>query len=274
VKPAPFEYRRPETVEEAVALLGEDSKVLAGGQSLVPLMNMRMARPAVLVDVNRIGGLDWVAEDDGVVRVGALVRQAELERSPALRRLPLVAQALPFVGHHVTRNRGTVGGSIAHADASAELPLVLAALGGSVVAASPRGRREVGAGELFVTHFTTSLRADELVVETRWPAARPGEGFAFEELAPRRGDYALAMAAAVVTPEGGRVFVGSVAERPTRVETPPGEVTPELAREAAEAAWRAVDPADGLHGSSAYRRSLVRTLVERALLRAAAAARA
>src|SRR5262249_20097485 len=140
VKPARFEYRRAETVEEAVGLLGEDAKPLAGGQSLVPLMNMRLARPGLLVDVNRIPGVRGVRGDDEAGPGGAVVRPPALGGSPALARLPLVAQALPFVGHHVTRNRGTVGGSLAHADASAELPLALAALGGSVVAASPRGR--------------------------------------------------------------------------------------------------------------------------------------
>jgi carbon-monoxide dehydrogenase medium subunit len=265
VKPAPFLYRRPESLDEALALLrehGDEAKVLAGGQSLVPLLNMRLARPEVLVDLNRVAGLDHV-EANGEVRVGALVRQRELERAP----LPLVAEALPHVGHLVTRNRGTVGGSIAHADAAAELPLCLTVLGGNVVVRSARGERRIPAGEFFVSHFTTQLAPDELVVETVWPAL-DGWSFAFEELAQRRGDFALSMAACALRVEGGRVEearvgVGSVVERPTLLETDlAGSVpAPGLVRVA-------VEPFGSVHASARYLRHLTGVLVERAVLRA------
>ena len=264
MKPAPFDYVRPETLDEALAELargGEDAKPLAGGQSLVPLLNMRLLRPSLLVDLNRVAGLDELRAENGSVRAGATVRQA------ALRGIPLVEEALPHLGHHVTRNRGTVGGSIAHADAAGELPLCLAALGGTVVAAGPSGRREIPAAAFFVTHFTTVLEPGELVVETVWPSARAGEGYAFEELALRHGDYALAMVACVARADRGlvvslRVALGSVTDRPTLLDAP---LDP---REAGEAAAAACDPVETMHASSGYRRALVRALVERAAVRA------
>jgi carbon-monoxide dehydrogenase medium subunit len=268
MKPAPLDYRRPESLEEALDLLrrhGDEAKVLAGGQSLVPLLNMRLARPRVLVDVNAVTGLDRI-DVNGGVRIGALVRQRALEESKLAP--PLVAEALPHVGHFVTRNRGTIAGSIAHADPAAELPLCLVVLGGSVVARSVRGDREIPADEFFVTHFTTRLEPDELVIETLWPSQLSGWGFAFEELAQRRGDYALSMAACALRVEGGRVAevrvgIGSVVDRPTLLE--PGlagaRVTPDLAREARQQVATAI-------ASSAYLRHLTGVLVERALLRA------
>jgi 2-furoyl-CoA dehydrogenase FAD binding subunit len=249
VKPVAFRYERPESVEEAVAVLreNEDAKVLAGGQSLVPMLNMRLARPSVLVDVNRLPLAD-VARDNGSWRVGALVRQAD----PRLAEIPLLAEALPHVGHFVTRNRGTVGGSVAHADAAAELPLALAALGGSVVTSAGR---TIPAEEFFVTHFTTALEPGELVVETVWPAAAPGSRYGFEEFALRRGDFALCMTAAVAGPDALRVALGSVVDRPTVIE-----VDPERPGESAAAqiqAW------GSLHASADYQRQLVRVLVDR-----------
>jgi CO/xanthine dehydrogenase FAD-binding subunit len=219
---------------------------------------MRLARPEVLVDVNRVRELDYVSAERGALRVGALVRQSSRE----LLQLPLLAECLVHVGHFATRNRGTVGGSVAHADASAELPVALAALGGTVVAASTRGLREIPASDFFVTHFTTTLEPDELLVETRWPA--DGCSTAFEEFALRRGDYALCMAAAAVRGDDVRVVVGSVGDRPTAVE-----VDPERPGESAAAQ---ANPTEDLHASAAYRRQLVRILVDRAVERARAAA--
>ena len=266
MKPAPFAYRRPESLDEALALLhehGDEAKVLAGGQSLVPLLNMRLARPAVVVDLNHVAGLDRL-EANGDLRVGALVRQRELERAP----LPLVAEALPYVGHLVTRNRGTVGGSIAHADAAAELPLCLAVLGGTVVVRSVRGERRLPADEFFVGHFTTQLAPDELVVETVWPVRGDSWSFAFEELAQKRGDFALSMAACALRVEDGRIAearvgIGSVVERPTLLETDlVGSVpAPDLVRVA-------VEPFGGVHASASYLRHLTGVLVERAVMRA------
>lgn len=260
MKPAAFRYERPESVEEAVALLaehGDEAKVLAGGQSLVPLLNMRVARPEVVIDINRVLDLDNMARSDGSTSVGALVRQARFRGVS-----PLADLCLPHVGHHATRNRGTVAGSVAHADASAELPLALLVAGGSVVVESRRGRRTIAADDFFVTHYTTELRPDELVVETVWPDGAPGAGYAFEELAQRRGDYALCMAAAVARDGELRVGLGSVVERPTLLHVDPDAP--------GESAAGQVEPYDGLHGSARYLRHLVRVLVDRAVANARA----
>jgi 2-furoyl-CoA dehydrogenase FAD binding subunit len=261
VKPAPFAYDRPETLEEALSILGEhgdEAKVIAGGQSLVPLLNMRLVRPTRLVDINHVYDLDNVSAESGSLRVGALIRQAD-------RRLlenPLVAECIPHVGHFVTRNRGTVCGSVAHADPAAELPLALTVLGGSVLAASSRGRRTIAASDFFQTHFTTQLEHDELVVQTVWPSAVDGWGYAFEELSQRHGDFALCMVAVAARGDELRVGVGSVSDRPLLVEVDgdhPGE-----------SAAAQVEPFGNLHASSSYLRQLVRVLVDRAVSRARA----
>jgi CO/xanthine dehydrogenase FAD-binding subunit len=273
VKPAPFTYVRAESVEHAVETLrahGGDAKLLAGGQSLVPALNMRLARPTVLVDLNRIASLDGIDEDNGDIRIGALVRQSTAERAQLVReRCPLLAESLPLVGHFVTRNRGTIGGSIAHADAAAELPLALVALAGSVVTTL----RTISAADFFVGHFTTALAEDELVLATTWPRARPGEGSAIVEFAPRHGDFALASAACVLRVENGavaeaRLTVGSVTERPELVDVEPllgSTLDDDHVRSLGAKAAVAVDPPPNLHGSPAYRRALLATLVERAL---------
>lgn len=280
MKPAPFAYERPETIEEALAVLavhGDEAKVLAGGQSLVPMLNMRLLRPSVVVDVNRVPGLDGLRADNGEIRVGALVRQAAFGGSRLVReRLPLAASCVPYVGHFVTRNRGTVGGSIAHADVSAELPLALLVQGGSAVVASTRGRREIPAEELFLTHFTTALAPDELLVETVWPASEPETRTAWVELAQRRGDYALAMVACTLRVEGGlvaeaRIGLGSVVDRPSLVPEAAEALVRrgvDAAPEAAVLAARSVEPYDNLHASARYQRHLVRVLVERAVRQA------
>jgi CO/xanthine dehydrogenase FAD-binding subunit len=259
VKPAPLRYERPETLDEALALLtehGDEAKVLAGGQSLVPALNMRLARPTVLIDVNRVRGLDRI-EAGGSMAVGATIRQAD----PRLLGHPLLAEAIPFVGHHATRNRGTVAGSLAHADPAAELSLCLTLLGGTVRAASSRGARELAAGDLFSgIPFQTTLEPDELVVETIWPAAPPGTGYAFDELAQRRGDFALAMAGASVTDGELRIAIGSVVARPTLVDADPDRPGESVAAQ--------VEPWGTLHASPAYLRQLVRVLVDRVVARA------
>jgi carbon-monoxide dehydrogenase medium subunit len=261
MKPGAFDYLRPESVGEALAALAEhdDAKVLAGGQSLVPALNMRLLRPALLVDVNRIAELDFVTQN-GALRVGATVRQAD----PRLRVHPVLAAVLPHVGHTVTRNRGTVCGSIAHADAAAELPLALVACGGWAVVASTRGRREIPAEELFLGPYTTTLAPDELLVETVWPALGQGDGFAFDELAQRGGDYALCMAAAHVHGDEARVVVGSVVPAPTVLEVDP--------RRPGESAAEQVAPWGSIHASPEYLKNLVRVLVDRVVARARAQA--
>jgi CO/xanthine dehydrogenase FAD-binding subunit len=215
------------------------------------MLNMRIARPSVLVDVNRLP-LGDVVHDNGSWRVGATVRQAD----PRLLEIPLLAECLPYVGHFVTRNRGTVGGSIAHADAAAELPLALTVLGGSVVTSAGRA---IPAEEFFVTHFTTALEPGELLVETLWPAAVAGARYAFDEVAYRRGDFALCMAAAVAGPDGLRVAVGSVVDRPTVVGVDPAHP--------GESAAEQIEPWGTLHGSADYLGQLVRVLVDRVVAR-------
>jgi CO/xanthine dehydrogenase FAD-binding subunit len=277
VKPTPFRYVDARSLQEAIAALaegGDEAKPLAGGQSLVPALNLRLVRPALLVDLNR-AGLDGIERRNGTVHVGATTRQAELLQSPHAH--PLVREALPFVGHVATRNRGTVGGSIAHADGAAELPLCLVALGGSVVAEGPDGRRTLPAEDLFVTHYTTTLRPAELIVELQWPGPDGTERTAFEELSLRAGDYALSMVAVVVRLDGdvvraARIVVGAVTERPT-VLLEPGSLlegnvlSDELVREAGALAATLVDPPGGIHASPAYLRHLTGVLVERALAR-------
>jgi carbon-monoxide dehydrogenase medium subunit len=274
MKPAPFAYVRAGSLEEALAALaegGDDAKPIAGGQSLVPALNMRLVRPSTLVDIGR-AGLDAIAAN-GSLRIGATTRQAALAGDDRVH--PLVRQALPFVGHFVTRNRGTVGGSIAHADGAAELPLCLLTLGGSVVVAGADGRREIPAAGFFVTHFTTALRPGELVVETVWPLAAPGERSAFAEHALRAGDFAQSMAAVVLRcDETGRVAsatvaVGAVTDRPTRLEEVEallvGSTGADAAAEAGALAARLVDPPGSTHASARYLRALTGTLVTRAI---------
>jgi carbon-monoxide dehydrogenase medium subunit len=246
VKPPPFEYHAPSTVEEACELLGslEDAKVLAGGQSLIPLLNFRLARPAHLVDINRIGGLDAVYERDGGVAVQALARQAAVEDSEVVARIcPLLSAAVRLVAHRVIRNRGTVCGSLAHADSASELPAVLLALGGKVIARSSRGERVIGADALFTGVFETALAADELLVEAWFPASpRP---FAIEEESRRHGDFALAGAVRA----GTRLALFGVA--PTPVLADPVDPT------------RGLQPSGDLEATPEFRLHLVRVLTEK-----------
>jgi carbon-monoxide dehydrogenase medium subunit len=284
MKPAPFAYHDPRSIDDALALLarhGDDAKVLAGGQSLMPLMNFRLARPAVVVDINRIPDLDGIREIDGALVMGALARQRGVERWAGTRS-PLLAAALRYVGHDAIRTRGTVAGSLAHADPAAELPALLLCLDGHVQARSGRGARPIAARDLFVAALTTSLRPDEVITEVRLPMLRPGEGWGFEEVARRHGDFALAGAVATVAVDGGRVSQARIAvfacgptpvrahdaERVLAGSAPTAEAVDTAARVAAEA----LDPEGDLHASAAYRKRVARTLVARAL--AAAAGRA
>lgn len=261
MKPAPFAYRRPGTIAEAVAALaGEpNAKVLAGGQSLVPLLSMRLAAPAMLVDINGLADLDTILVDDTGVRIGALARHAAVLANPAVRRSqPLIAMALSHVAHPTIRNRGTTVGSIVHADAAAEMPVVLTVLGGFVTVEGPSGRRTIPASELYLGPLETSLAHDEIAVSADFPALAPGAGVAFEEIARRHGDYALVGAAALV--DGGSVKVGylSVSDVPTVVDLS-GIADVDLG----EAALAQLDPAEDIHASAAYRAQLVRVLTGR-----------
>lgn len=268
MKPAPFDYVAATTVDEAVSAIADgDAKVLAGGQSLVPLLNMRLARPSLLVDVNRVAGLDGV-DVDGSVRIGALARQADVLDSPAAAAVPLLAAALRHVGHPATRSRGTIGGSLAHADPAAELPAVLLALDGEVVAESPPGERTIAARDLFAGPFMTTLRPTELL--TRLVLAREGSRpFGFAELSRRRGDFALAGAIVLLRPARVVLFgLGGAPERALEAERALDDGAP--AAEVAELATRDLDPVDDVHADGAYRRRVAAVLVRRTVEEAGA----
>lgn len=280
MKIPPVEYRRAHDSQEATALLayaGEDAKILAGGQSLVPLMSFRLARPSVLIDLNPAQDMAYVREQNGHLAIGAMTRQRTLERDDLVRRLmPLLPAVLSHVGHVTNRNRGTIGGSIAHADPGAELPTLLMALGGEVVVKSQTGTRTLTAAELFIGPLMTSLAFDEVITEVRLPKLPDNTGIGVEELARRHGDFAIAAAVVAVhlDPTGRldlvRIGVGGVGSTPLRLLDAEGQLAgatgtaAELAA-AAEAAWNAVDPMDDVHASSSYRKDMVRVLVRRAL---------
>jgi carbon-monoxide dehydrogenase medium subunit len=268
VKPAPFAYDEPRSVEEAVDILarhGEEAKVLAGGQSLIPLLNFRLARPERLVDVNRIDELATIRRRNGSLHVGALVRMAALERSPLVAaRWPLLAEAARLVGHPQIRSRGTVGGSVAHADPAAELPAALVALGARFRVVSARGQRELAPEEFFVTHLTTALGADELLVEIVVPPLAPACGTAIVEHARVHGDFALGGTAVVVGAGRPSVVLLAVSHTPVRAVA----VEEALAggAEVGEAAALAGEAVDASRGN--YGRALAVELTRRALVRA------
>ncbi|MBX5466133.1 MAG: xanthine dehydrogenase family protein subunit M [Firmicutes bacterium] len=284
MKPAPFRYAAPRTLDEALAVLsqhGAEAKVLAGGQSLVPLLNLRLARPELVVDINRVAGLDAVRHEDGWVEIGALVRQWDAERDPLVRsQVPLLAQALGYVAHPQIRARGTLCGSVAHADPAAEIPLVLTTLGGEVVAARAGGSRTLPAEAFFLDLFTTALASDELVTAIRLPAGG-FQGTAFCEFSPREGDFALvAVAVALRWDAGGRIQearvgvsgVGPTARRVVEAEAALAgeEKSRSAAQRAGEAVAAAVHASGDVHASAEYRRHLARVLTERAVVQAMA----
>jgi carbon-monoxide dehydrogenase medium subunit len=282
VKPPPFAYHRPATVEQAARILaehGEDAKVLAGGQSLVPLMNFRLAAPAHLVDVNRVAGLDRLDAGVGGVEVGATVRDARLLRDPAVAGAqPLLPEAAGWIAHAVIRNRGTVCGSLAHADPAAELPAVLSLVGGHVDAVAWRsGRlasRRVAAADLFAGPLQTTLAPDELVVGATFPPLAERTGWAVEELARRHGDYALAGVALTVTVDGDGA---PVAGRAAYLSCAPTPLVLDLGADPAAVRDLVTDtlrPTDDIHATGEYRRHLAATLTVRSLDRALARARA
>jgi CO/xanthine dehydrogenase FAD-binding subunit len=283
VKPAPFIYHSPLTLDEAIDALaraGGDGKVLAGGQSLIPLLNMRLAAPGHLIDINRVAGLDTLEVTAEGVRAGALARHARVERSEEAAAVqPLLRAALRHVAHPVVRNRGTVVGSLAHADPAAELPAVLALLDGSVEVASAHGRRTVRAAEFFAGPLESTLDAGELAVGAFFPALPERSGAAFAEVARRHGDYAMAGAAAVVALDddqrvrSARVAYLSIAATPlvldlTEVLDRRPPVTCDWAAAAAYARDR-LDPEEDIHATAAYRRHLAGVLTERTLRAAA-----
>ncbi|MFI5796628.1 FAD binding domain-containing protein [Streptomyces sp. NPDC051677] len=285
MKPPRFTYCDPETIDEAVALkseYGTDSVVLAGGQSLLPMLNIRLARPEALIDINKIGDLQRIERQPDKLEVGAGVRQYELEDHPDVRELvPLLPEAVGFIGHVENRHRGTVGGSIAHADSAAELPCTAVALDAEIVVRGPSGSRTVAAREFFQGWMTTALEPEEVLVAVRYPVMPRTAGHSFVEVARRAGDFALAGAAAVaVLDRDGRfaslsVAVSSISDTPVRASAVEnaliGEAPTEenIARAANEIVPQ-VTSGDDMHASRAYRRHLATVVVRRAITAAVA----
>jgi carbon-monoxide dehydrogenase medium subunit len=287
VKPPAFEYVVVASTEEAVAQLaahGDDARLLAGGQSLMPILNMRLATPGRLVDLNRVGALSYIVERRGGVAIGAMTRQRTAERSELVATaVPLLAEALPWVGHSAIRNRGTIGGSLAHADPAAELPAVAVCLDARFTVRGEGGERTLAAREFFRGYLTTALAPTELLAEVWFPSALPGSGAAWIEFARRHGDYALVGVAAVVTLEGSTVRRASLAV--TGVDGVPvravdaerlligAPLSAQSMAAAAESVRRTLEPHDDIHATAAYRRHLAGILTVRALTRAGDRAR-
>jgi CO/xanthine dehydrogenase FAD-binding subunit len=283
MKLPPFEYEAPTTVAEAVDLLaehGDEASVLAGGQSLIPLLALRLARPAVLIDINGVDELSAVSAIDGHVAIGAMTREYVAEESGTIAdTLPLLAAALPLIGHEAIRSRGTIGGSLAHGDPAAELPAVARALDAEFVVRGPSGTRVIPAAQWFEGYLTTARRPDELLVEVRFPAAGPDTGASFEEVARRHGDFAIVGLAASLVMSGGvigeaRLAFAGVSDVPVRAsaaedllagQTPSAELFDEAARRATED----LDPPGDLHGSPDYRKTVAAAVTRRGLRAAA-----
>jgi carbon-monoxide dehydrogenase medium subunit len=280
LKPAPFTYFAPQSVSEALALLrehGEGAKVLAGGQSLVPLMNFRLIRPQILIDINGLSELASLSVSDGGVTAGALVRQRELERSSEVaRRLPVLSEAVRFVGHPVIRNRGTVGGSLVHADPAAELPVIAMALDAEFQLQSAKESRSLAAREFYTGYLSTAITADELLVKINLPLCPANTGWSFTEIARRQGDFALVAVALLLGLDGAgnisfsRIALGGIGGVPLRAgaaeESLLGNRPSEtLFREAAQIAAQDLEAENDIHASADYRRHVAEVLVRRAL---------
>ncbi len=290
MKPASFEYRAPETLDEAVALLqslendGVDVKILAGGQSLVPMLALRVARPEVLIDLRKVSELNYIREEAGVIAIGAMATKHAAGESELIKaKQPLFHDATHLVGHRQIRNRGSVGGSFAHADPASEYPAVALVLDMEFKAAGPDGTRLIPASEFFVTYMTTSLETNEILTEVRIPTLPAGAGWAIREEARRNGDLALAGICLTLRKNQGvcsDVKIGAFGVNPTAVRLTAAEqaltgqaaTTENFAKAAAVAAESLVEPMTCIHASADYRRSLIRALVERCLADAAARA--
>ena len=284
MKPASFEYHAPVTIDEALTLMQShagEARVLAGGQSLIPMMNFRLAAPAVLIDLNRIPSLAYIESEGGVVRIGAMTRQRAIEFSPLVaEKLPLFTEVIKLVGHLPTRSRGTIGGSIAHADPAAEIPMVLQVLEGEVVVRGSQGERRIAAPDLFRDALTTSLAPEEIVVEVRLPAMAAGAAYAVEEYSRRHGDFAIAAVAVTILRDGegcakARIATAGISSHSERLHAvekileADGLSDAAIAR-AAEKASEIAEPLSDQNASAEFRRHLARVLTESALRRAAA----
>ena len=282
MKPASFDYYKPETLAEALNLLaqfGEAAKPLAGGQSLVPMMNMRLARPAQLIDLNDLRELDYLKVENGELRIGAMTRQRSLERSAIVGEgWPLLQEATRYVGHVQIRNRGTVGGSLAHAYPAAELPVAMTALNATFVLRSEETERAVAAGEFFLDAMTTILKTTELLVEIRLPPVPPRTGWSFQEISRRHGDFALMGVAGLLTvrsdgaiEQAELVFGGVTPHRAKKIRQQLAGHQPETAlfQDAANLAAAELEPESDIHASAAYRKEVAKVLARRALEQAA-----
>jgi carbon-monoxide dehydrogenase medium subunit len=288
MKPAPFAYVAPDTLDEATSALAEhgyDAKVLAGGQSLIPVMNFRLAQPAVLVDINRVPGLDFIREQDGTLHIGAMVRQATLARDPLVARFaPLIHETMPYIAHPQIRNRGTIGGSLAHADPAGELPVLAVALDARLRLVTSQEERWVTAKAFYRGLFETLLQPEDLLVEIAVPCQPAGTGSAFAELARRHGDYATAGVAAVVTLNAdgtcraarlvflnaGEIPMDAVESAAMLVGRIPDEAA--IAAAADHASTHEIDPDGDVHAGEAYKRHLAGIMARRALAQAVARA--
>lgn len=282
MKPASFDYHSPTSIDDALGILQRhqgDARVLAGGQSLVPMMNFRLAAPAAIVDLNRIPDLAGIEVADGVVVIGAMARQRQIEFATLIReKLPLLGDAMRWVGHLPTRTRGTVGGSIAHADPSAEIPMVLQALAGEVMVRGPEGERRIAAPDLFLAPLSTALAADEIITEVRFPVMPPEAGHAIEEFARRKGDFAIAAIAVMLVRDGERCATARLATAgigPIPVRLNEAEAILEqrglgeaAVAAAAEKAAELVEPMSDQNASADFRRHLTAVLTRRAVLKA------
>jgi carbon-monoxide dehydrogenase medium subunit len=282
MKPAPFDYHAPTSLDDAVRLLalhGGDARLLAGGQTLLPMMNFRLATPEIVIDLNRIPELAYIEAANGRVRIGAMTRQRAIEFSPIVERdLPLLRAAIKMVGHLPTRSRGTIGGSIANADPAAEIPMVFQALEGEVRVRGPKGERTIPAAALISDAMTTSLAADEILIEVSIPVMPAGARFAVEEFSRRRSDFALAAVAVMLTERGGRcerarIAIAGVSSRATRAVEAERVLEGHALHhdriaQAAEAAVSGLEPLADRHAGAEYRRHLARVLTARALERA------
>lgn len=282
MKPAAFQYHRPRKIDEALSLLeevGEDGKILAGGQSLMPLMNFRLAQPAHLIDINFIEGMDYIRRENGYLKVGCLVRQARLLNDPLVKlHCPLLADACEYVGYTQTRNRGTLCGSLAHADPAAELPAVLLALDGVLTVRNVTTTRNIAARDFFRSYLTTALTSGEMILEVSLPEIPEGSGWAFLEFARRFGDFAIVGVAALIVAEkdeisGARIALIGVGEKPWREpeleetlvgKSPSSDLFDKIGAEIAAK----INPMPDIHASESYRRSLAQVLTRRALAEA------
>ncbi len=288
MKPPKFDYHRPSTLAEAFALLeryGDEAKVIAGGQSLMPLLSMRLAQPGAIIDLNALSDLAYLRLSNGHLHVGALTRQRQLETDPVVsQELPILRQVVHHVGHVPIRNRGTVGGSLAHADPAAELPVAMLTLEATMVAAGRGGTRRIPAADFFAGYFTTALAATEILTAIEVPVLPRTAGCAFEELARRHGDFAIVAALAIVTLDAKgqlasvRLGVAGAGPTPIRLRAVEAKLTgstpsAEAIRAATDTAGEHIDPPSDIHASADYRRAMVSVLARRSLLRAVSGAK-